>query len=247
MLPRSTPLLAITHDVALTGSATALVTRDDYAKSQLAVPNSHSSSVSTLSLAETRLEAFRLNLDTEIACALSSFKNPGQCDRVISSRFAEFEEAPLVLPPLKLIGEYMPSTDMTLMTMMRSPRRKRPPCTSQLGEIPLPWVQPATNVLGNSAMTVEQTAAVIARRRLAIARQLEAGYVQASTLQAHPPLERQRTVCLSENSSKIRGVDPMAGGLFSRSADLCSTAHTRGIYEAALIDKKKVARNSPRR
>merc|ERR1711933_416094 len=106
---------------------------------------------------------------------------------------------------------YMPGSEIVLA---RSPRA-RPPRPSHLGEADLPWIEDAEVLVGN-AMRAEHIAAALAGRRLLMARDFQAELDTSRAMQqtSQPPLQKQRTVCMTESKSKVRGVDPLAGSLF---------------------------------
>jgi len=199
--------------------------------------------------AESRLNALRLGVRTDIAKALSTF--PSQWDRqgtpttdtwrmiaMCSPRghVPEMSEASLVLPPLQPLLRYDPASSSRTASPTRS-RRLKAPMPSQLNGAAdsLSEEGPKVHVL-----ILEDTAQAVAQRRLVLARQRASELEKGKVLSCQEPLPRSTTVCLSKANNKIRGVDPMAGGLFSRNAQLDPLARKMGLYEATL--HKKAAR-----
>lgn len=190
--------------------------------------------------AEKCLDDFRIGVRADISNALSVF--PSQWATIAretrrpSWLAPDVDEASLVLPPLRPLKDYFPTqrTDAPTATLPHSrAARARAPCASHLGEVPV------DEPLQAPGLSLEEAATAVARRRIALARQRQAMLQEDEHAARQPLIERARTICMSERKSKVRGFDPMAGGLLSRHAKLDQDALKRGIYEAALCDRKK--------
>jgi len=205
--------------------------------------------------AEARVNALRLSIKNDIRSALSmSMPNSARTARP----WDEIATPQLVLPPLRPPKEYAPTAASTgeqdALALAASGRHspRNPPKISQLGSGGLPWADERSEQAAYQAF--EEVAAVTTKRRLVWVKRQKAAEAAALHAEAMSPLQaeaqrgvlqRMRTVALNEGKGKIRGADPMAGSLFSRSARLDDMCQRKGIYEASLYEgSARVAANS---
>lgn len=205
--------------------------------------------------AEARVNALRLSVKNDIKWALS-ICSPNSAR--VARPWDDDLQPQLVLPPLRPLKEYAPATAATgdpanfAAPAMASHSPRNPPKVSQLGSTRLPWADESTEE--EAAETFEELAAVAAKRRLVMAKRQRAAAEAAFEARTTSPLQaearrgvmqRQRTLAMSEGKGKIRGADPMAGSLFSRTARLDNLCKRKGIYEASLYEgSARVAANS---
>jgi len=207
----------------------------------------------TESEAEARLDDMRLGIRTDIAKALLTFPNQTVSHWPRSRIFAlcsprgylPADEEPLVLPPLRPLKDYQRAVRSSTPEAVRvhRARRLKAPCSSALGMTAGPefWAEDVPAVTHLSP-NLECTAAAVARRRIVLARRREKEIEEDRLMGGQPALgSRSKTICLSKNSppAKVRGIDPFAGGLFSRNAKLDPLARHRGIYSSAIYHKRK--------
>lgn len=207
----------------------------------------------TESEAESRLDDMRLGIRTDIAEALTTFAKQTVSQWPRSRIFAlcsprgslPADEEPLVLPPLRPLKDYQRAARSSTpeATRVHRARRLKAPCSSALGMTAGPefWTEEVPAV-AHVSPNLEYTAAAVARRRIVLARRRENEIEEDRLMGRQPALGgRSKTICLSKTSppAKVRGIDPFAGGLFSRNAQLDPLARHRGIYQSAVYHKMK--------
>jgi hypothetical protein len=226
--------------------------------SQLAVVNARGAIVelhSPESEAEARLSELRRGVRADIAKALTTFtgQSPSRRRAANSEDLRAIslssprtmlpqmsEELSLVLPPLQPLKQYHPTVDSTLAIVSPRGTQLKAPRPSQLGSAEGAW---AEEPIQEFLLPSEDMAAAVAKRRLFLARKREEEISEQEISSPRPQrVVRSKTICKSRGDVKVRGVDPMAGGLFSRNANLDVLSHKRGIYEASLREKNQAAR-----
>jgi len=164
-------------------------------------------------------------------------------------RGRELEDVRLVLPPLRTLKEYpLGMVDISPPACAANwEGRIRAPKVSQLGSIEPAWTQDTPVLDGPSELTEATSAAnrAIMDEPLCLGvmplefRQkgslLAASSASSSAARGSRPLLRSRTIVKPDGRPPVRGCDPMAGGLFSRDAQLDHVSLRKGLYDAQLI------------